>query len=112
TAFIPGISGQFYRQFALTIAAATIISAINPMSLAPALAVTLTKPPAHGEERREAPPRFAVIVLAALLVDFLLEGRVAHLLGLGGGEHDHAGHGASAGGAPLWLLRGAALVAG
>jgi multidrug efflux pump len=112
TAFIPGISGQFYRQFALTIAAATIISAINAMSLAPALAVTLIKPHAHGEERREALPRVAVIVLAALLVDFLLEGRVAHLLGLGGGEHDHAGHGASAGGASLWLLRGALLVAG
>ena len=81
TAFIAGISGQFYRQFALTIAAATIISAINAMTMAPARAVTLIKPHAHGEERREALPRVAVIVLGALLVDFLLEGRVAHAPG-------------------------------
>src|SRR5207244_11245232 len=52
TAFIAGISGQFYRQFALTIAASTLISAINAMTMAPARAVTLIKPHAHGEERR------------------------------------------------------------
>ncbi|HJW68288.1 MAG TPA: efflux RND transporter permease subunit, partial [Candidatus Binatia bacterium] len=113
TAFIPGISGQFYRQFALTIAAATIISAINAMTMAPARAVTLIKPHAHGEARHEALPRVAVIVLAALLVDFLLEGRVARLVGLGGGGHEHAGHGASnGGGAWVWLLRAALLAAG
>jgi multidrug efflux pump len=111
TAFIAGISGQFYRQFALTIAAATIISAINAMTMAPARAVTLIKPHAHGEERREALPRLAVIVLVALLLDVLLEGRLAALLGLAGGGHEQSGHGASAG-AGLWLLRGALLVAG
>ena len=37
TAFIPGISGQFYRQFALTIAVSTIISAFNSLTLSPAL---------------------------------------------------------------------------
>ena len=37
TAFITGISGQFYRQFALTIAASTIISAFNSLTLSPAL---------------------------------------------------------------------------
>ncbi len=37
TAFIPGISGQFYRQFALTIATSTIISAFNSLTLSPAL---------------------------------------------------------------------------
>jgi multidrug efflux pump len=36
TAFIPGISGQFYKQFALTIAASTIISAVNALTMAPA----------------------------------------------------------------------------
>ena len=44
TAFLAGITGQFYRQFALTIAASTIISAINAMTMAPARAVTLIKP--------------------------------------------------------------------
>src|SRR3546814_584456 len=36
TAFIPGITGQFYKQFALTIAVATIISAFNSLTLSPA----------------------------------------------------------------------------
>src|SRR5206468_3142661 len=76
TAFITGISGQFYRQFALTIAASTIISAINAMTMAPARAVTLIKPHAHGEERREALPRTAVVLLGALFADFFLTGRV------------------------------------
>jgi hydrophobe/amphiphile efflux-1 (HAE1) family protein len=44
TAFITGMTGQFYRQFALTIAVATIISAFNSLTLSPALAVLLLKP--------------------------------------------------------------------
>src|SRR5436305_4033947 len=46
TAFMAGISGQFYKQFALTIAASTIISAFNSLTLSPALARLLLKP--HG----------------------------------------------------------------
>src|SRR4029077_7458330 len=42
-AFISGLSGQFYRQFALTIAFSTIISAFNSLTLSPALAATLLK---------------------------------------------------------------------
>ncbi len=49
TAFIAGISGQFYRQFALTIAASTLISAFNSLTLSPALAAILLKP--HAEQR-------------------------------------------------------------
>jgi multidrug efflux pump len=44
TALVSGISGQFYRQFALTIAIATIISAFNSLTLSPALAALLIKP--------------------------------------------------------------------
>src|SRR5213079_1347688 len=44
TAFMAGISGQFYKQFALTIAASTIISAFNSLTLSPALAAILLKP--------------------------------------------------------------------
>src|SRR3954468_7497557 len=47
TAFIPGISGQFYRQFALTIAASTIISAINSLTLSPALCALLLQRHTH-----------------------------------------------------------------
>ena len=44
TAFISGIIGQFYRQFALTIAVSTLISAFNSLTLSPALAGLLLKP--------------------------------------------------------------------
>ena len=46
TAFISGISGEFYRQFALTIACSTLISAFNSLTLSPALCAILLKP--HG----------------------------------------------------------------
>jgi multidrug efflux pump len=44
TAFISGITGQFYRQFALTIAVSTLISAFNSLTLSPALAGLLLQP--------------------------------------------------------------------
>jgi multidrug efflux pump len=46
-AFISGITGQFFRQFALTIAVSTVISAFNSLTLSPALAALLLKPH-HG----------------------------------------------------------------
>ncbi len=52
SAFITGISGQFYRQFALTIAAATVISLIVSLTLSPALCALLLK------RRERRPPRF------------------------------------------------------
>ncbi len=42
-AFISGLTGEFYRQFALTIAFSTIISAFNSLTLSPALAALLLK---------------------------------------------------------------------
>jgi multidrug efflux pump len=59
SAFLTGITGQFFRQFALTIAASMIISAINAMTLTPARAVSIfkTSEGAHGHEhQREALP--------------------------------------------------------
>jgi len=44
TAFISGLSGEFYKQFALTIAISTIISAFNSLTLSPALSALLLKP--------------------------------------------------------------------
>jgi HAE1 family hydrophobic/amphiphilic exporter-1 len=44
TAFMGGIAGQFYKQFALTIASATIISLVVSLTLSPALAATILKP--------------------------------------------------------------------
>jgi hydrophobe/amphiphile efflux-1 (HAE1) family protein len=60
TAFISGLSGQFYKQFALTIAISTVISAINSLTLSPALSALLLK--AH-----DAPPDRVTRVLNFLL---------------------------------------------
>ena len=51
TAFIAGLQGSFYRQFAITIAASTAISAIVSLTLSPALAALLLKP--HDEHAGE-----------------------------------------------------------
>ena len=51
TAFISGISGQFYKQFALTIATATIISLVISLTLSPALAALIMR--AHHQEEGE-----------------------------------------------------------
>ena len=44
TAFMSGLTGQFYKQFALTIAVSTVISAFNSLTLSPALSAILSKP--------------------------------------------------------------------
>src|ERR1700742_2057268 len=43
-AFLSGVTGQFYRQFAITIAASTVISTLNSLTLSPALAAVLLRP--------------------------------------------------------------------
>jgi hydrophobe/amphiphile efflux-1 (HAE1) family protein len=60
--FITGISGQFFRQFAATIAASTVISCFISLTLSPALCALLLKPHAAAGERRRsllARPLFA-----------------------------------------------------
>jgi multidrug efflux pump len=49
--FLPGISGEFYRQFAVTIAISTIISAFNSLTLSPALCGLLLRSEVHGGAR-------------------------------------------------------------
>jgi hydrophobe/amphiphile efflux-1 (HAE1) family protein len=51
SAFISGISGLFFTQFAATIAASTIISVIVSLTLSPALCAVLLKPHAHSKPR-------------------------------------------------------------
>jgi hydrophobe/amphiphile efflux-1 (HAE1) family protein len=60
TALLGGLTGQFYQQFALTIAISTIISAINSLTLSPALAARLLK--AHTQQ-----PDFVTRILNASL---------------------------------------------
>ena len=67
SALIPGISGQFYRQFALTIAASMLLSATNAMTMTPARAAAIfkhRKVSAHGHlEGQEALPWWGVALL-------------------------------------------------
>lgn len=51
TAFLSGLQGEFYRQFALTIAISTTLSAVNSLTLSPALAGVLLAP--HGNHGRQ-----------------------------------------------------------
>lgn len=51
TAFLSGLQGEFYRQFALTIAISTILSAVNSLTLSPALAGMLLRPREEGIAR-------------------------------------------------------------
>jgi multidrug efflux pump len=69
-AFISGIVGQFFRQFALTIATSTIISAFNSLTLSPALAAMLLRRPDQGP--RGALPRVAYALAGGALGWFVL----------------------------------------
>ncbi len=61
-AFITGIIGQFFRQFALTIATSTLISAFNSLTLSPALAALLLRPKGHGKAGEVLPsPAYMLI---------------------------------------------------
>jgi multidrug efflux pump subunit AcrB len=76
SAFLGGITGQFFRQFALTIAASMIISAINAMTMTPARATSVFRDPKPGEhlhDQREALPWWGIAMLAGLLTLWLGE---------------------------------------
>ncbi|MGP0066979.1 MAG: efflux RND transporter permease subunit, partial [Isosphaeraceae bacterium] len=64
-AFISGITGQFFRQFALTIASSTVISTINSLTLSPALSAMLLKPRRKGESQALPWPAYLVLGLWA-----------------------------------------------
>lgn len=62
-ALVPGITGQFYQQFAVTISVATVISTINSLSLSPALAASILRP------RSTTPSRNPLTMLTAPLAN-------------------------------------------
>ena len=104
TAFLPGISGQFYKQFALTIAVSTILSAVNALTLAPARAVQLIKPDSEAE-KQEPLPRVGIAAIAGFAAYSLLTGYVASILGIHipGNGYDPAATSEST--AALWAVR-------
>ena len=114
TAFMAGISGQFYKQFALTIAASTIISAFNSLTLSPALAALLLKPHEHGEHghvQQEALPRAGVAIIGGLVAYMFLLAPIGHAFGI-----EIGGHGAETAShtsvSVLWALRAGVFVVG
>jgi multidrug efflux pump len=112
TAFMAGISGQFYKQFALTIAASTVISAFNSLTLSPALCAILLTPHGHaehGQARQEALPRAAVVLLGGLIAAYFLTPVAAQLFGM-----SFPGHGDSSpkAEANVWPLRSGVFLAG
>jgi multidrug efflux pump len=90
--FIPGLTGQFYRQFALTIASSVIISAINAMTLTPSRAVSIfrTEEAGAGQEgnagghhpKKEALPWWIFGFIGGLLTAWLAPDFLAGLPGL------------------------------
>ncbi|MEO6808741.1 MAG: efflux RND transporter permease subunit, partial [Isosphaeraceae bacterium] len=80
-AFISGIVGQFFRQFALTIAASTVISTLSSLTLSPALAAWLLKPKSEASEKPPEPlPVWGIALLGGWLGNAMLVGRLHPLL--------------------------------
>ncbi|MBI1247903.1 multidrug efflux RND transporter permease subunit [bacterium] len=74
SAFLGGVTGEFFRQFALTIAASMLISALNAMTMTPARAASIFKDPKPGEDHtkhREALPWWGIAILGGLLTAWL-----------------------------------------
>jgi multidrug efflux pump len=74
-AFLGGVTGQFYKQFAVTIAAAVVISGFNSLTLSPALAAMLLQP--HGA-RKDALGRWIERIFGRIFTAF---NRVFHRFG-------------------------------
>jgi multidrug efflux pump len=106
-AFIPGISGQFYRQFALTIAVSMMISAVNALTMSPARAPQLLRP--HGgdhADKGDALPPLAIVLIIGYMVYSWLTPILAPALGMSlAGGHGHDGGGEVANVPLLWALR-------
>jgi multidrug efflux pump len=78
SAFLGGITGQFFRQFALTISVAMIISATNAMTMTPARAAWIfasRKPGEHGHQGKEALPWWSFAAFGGLATAILLTNR-------------------------------------
>ncbi len=89
SAFLGGITGQFFRQFALTISVTMLISAINAMTLTPARAAWIfasRKPGVHGNQGKEALPWWSFALFGGLVSVWLLTSTLGVWMGLPAGE--------------------------
>jgi multidrug efflux pump len=88
SAFLGGITGQFFRQFALTISASMIISAVNAMTMTPARAASIfagRTPGQHGDQGKEALPWWSFALFGGLATVWLLAPTLGAWLGLPAG---------------------------
>ncbi len=99
-AFLGGVTGQFYKQFAVTIAAAVLISGFNSLTLSPALAAMLLQP--HGA-KKDALGRFIERIFGPVFHGF-------NRIFQGFGSRYSAGIGGTIGRAPRLLVIYAVLV--
>ncbi len=91
--FLGGITGQFFRQFAVTIAVSTIISAVNALTMTPSRAVLIfkTEEGRHGHEfKREALPWWIFGIVGGLLTVRFGSGLLPGLLNLPAGPSEAA----------------------
>src|SRR6201988_245426 len=89
SAFLGGITGQFFRQFALTISASMIISALNAMTMTPARAASIfagRTPGQHSDQDKEALPWWSFALFGGLATVWLLAPMLGAWLGLPVGE--------------------------
>jgi multidrug efflux pump len=86
SAFLGGITGQFFRQFALTISASMIISALNAMTMTPARAASIFAGRTHGDQGKEALPWWSFALFGGLVTVWLLAPILGAWLGLPVGE--------------------------
>jgi multidrug efflux pump len=96
SALLGGITGQFFRQFALTISVSMIISAINAMTMTPARAAWIfasRKPGRHGDQGKEALPWWSFALFGGLATAWLLTPLLTARLGLPSGEEGEAAPG-------------------
>jgi multidrug efflux pump len=109
---IGGITGQFYKQFALTIAASMVLSAINAMTMTPARAASVfggRKTGEHGHEGHEALPWWGVVGLFGFVAAWLGSRFLAGRFGL---EAASEGEASDREVALLWALRAGLFVVG
>jgi multidrug efflux pump len=82
SAFLGGLTGQFFKQFALTISASMLISAVNAMTMTPARAAWIFGGRRHGEEGKEALPWWFFGLLGGAASVWLLTPILGPRLGL------------------------------
>jgi multidrug efflux pump len=90
SAFLGGITGQFFRQFSLTISVSMLISATNAMTMTPARAAWVfghREKQSHGHDGKEALPWWFFALIGGLITMHVLEPTLGQWLGLPSGEH-------------------------